>query len=234
MFLVCISKNQISRFQKLVTNNISKIVFLPAVSLKKNLANLQYLKKHINEYNYVIFVSPTSIEFAKSAVLDVGAATSFIVMGNASKRLLEKYTNNDVLMPTNSTGTLALIDFLKAQHIKDKKFLIVKGGSTNKVLESWLSSENIFYKTINLYTKKYISSKELKKIVNGFNFSCIIITSSYFVQFLVKIVNFKKVSKIIVLHQNIKNVLNRNGITDNIEVAQENSFNDLAKIINSM
>lgn len=232
MFLVCISKNQIPRFQKLIINNQVKLIFLPVVSLKIKLENLKYLKKNVDEYDYTILVSPSTIEFAKVAILN-SKKTTFIVMGQSSKELLEKYTNNRILMPTNGSGAMALIDFLITKKIKDKKFLIVNGNSANKALESWLNNESVFYKILNLYDKKYISYKESKKIINNINFSCIIITSSYFVQFLIKVINFKKVSKIIVLHKNIEKALNLNGIIDNIQVVQNNSFSDLASIINS-
>lgn len=232
MFLICISKNQILRFRQLVTNHMSKLVFLPVVSLKKKLNHLQYLIQHIDEYDYTILVSPTSIEFAKPAIVHA-KKTTYIVMGYASKKLLENYTNNDILMPVNGTGVLSLIDFLKEEDITNRRFLFITGSSVNKVLESWLSNKNIFYKIINLYDKKYISLKGAKKIINNYNFSCIIITSSSFVQFLIEIINFKTVPKIIVLHKNIEKALNQNGIIDNIQVIQNNSFSDLAKIINS-
>ena len=225
MYLVCRVENQIQEtIQQL---NMANVAAEPLILMRcvANMDALTELKTNVTQYDYIFFVSPTSIDICGEIIPLIPETTIFGVMGIRSSSVLAKYTKNNILSPKFNTGAKALIDeCLNNVSLREKCVLIIEGGSTESVLENYFIENQIQYKKSQVYRREKVAPDldSLQKIISENDLSGIIITSSELVDCLfdeAKKCNLDKIlmkQKFITIHPNIVQRLREYGVENTL------------------
>jgi len=168
MWLVFCANNSVAEIKKRLAPLVAKanvqVRYIEAVKTVPLESNLVKLTAIINDYDYVICVSPSCIEIAKTQIA-LAHAAKFLVMGKQSQLLLSKYTRNEILLPQTRQGIDALIDeVLCAEHdFMHKKFLVLNktGASSAYRLKERLPDLRVDF--LNIY-----QGQELKQVAVDF------------------------------------------------------------------
>ncbi len=223
MYLVCRVENQIQEtIQQLKLANIAAEPLI-LMSCVANLNALTELKTNLTQYDYIFFVSPTSIDICAEIIPLIPKITIFGVMGVGSSSVLAKYTKNNILSPKINTGAMALIEeCLNNISLSEKCILIIEGGTAKGVLENYFIENQIQYKKLQVYKREKVTPdlNQLQKIILANDLSGIIITSSELVDCLFDIAKKCSLDKIlmrqkfITIHPNIVQTLHKYGVQE--------------------
>ncbi|MFN8770559.1 MAG: uroporphyrinogen-III synthase [Neisseriaceae bacterium] len=193
MFLVCCSdKNKNELLKKIKQTNFfasyseSNFEFLDIMHLLPIRKNILKLEKTIDQYNYIILVSPNCIDFAKTAIVKANFP-EFMVMGYDSYKVLSHFSSKKIHYPKRLTGSAGLIEeIIKDLDLLNKKILIVTGGFRNKIIENKLHEFGAVYEVLDVYETKMfdLPIETIKKITRIPTYRGIIITSSSLVAWL--------------------------------------------------
>lgn len=194
MFLVCGLHNDAdSKLDKLVKIKSSiidfadKIEFLPIISLRPIDNALLRLNEIINNFDYIVLVSPSCIDFAKAAILNA-FKPDFMVMGSYSFNLLRKLTTQKILYPINVSGVNGLIgEIITVLELQAKKVLLVKGAANdNNMLLNTMLECGADVTKLNIYTTNLplYSQDILIKVTNIDYYEGLVVTSSSIVSWL--------------------------------------------------
>lgn len=131
MWLVFCADTSLTSVKKRVDNVINELAVKPqvqyveAIKITPIIANLAKLSQVINDYDYVLCVSPSCIEVAKLQIKQA-IHPKFLVMGKQSYTLLRKYTDNEILYSKTQYGIAGLIDeILPAGEFINHKLLVL-------------------------------------------------------------------------------------------------------------
>lgn len=217
MYLVFASTLQASQILSDLAKQNIQAKHIPSMEIEPDLESITQLKQIINDFDYIIFTSPTAIEFASKVLINTKA--QYLTVGQMTAKRLAKYINPDkILHPQTSSGVDALIEEVLAKiDLANKKVLLVKGDSDSLRITSYLADKVDIYQEITIYHYKYLplDLKPLLKITTG-----IVITSSVEAKYLfAQAKKFGYLEDLLLLpfvtiHQNIFKLLKSYGVSN--------------------
>jgi uroporphyrinogen-III synthase len=222
MYLVCCPKDNAHEIINVLQQQNIATCFLDLLDIEYFETNFKLLEQSINRFEYIVFSSALAIEHAKDIIHNTVHAT-FITVGSASARRIKKYTNNQVIYPTQTSGAKALIETqLKYIDFSNKNILMIKGEGGNDELDNYFKTINVIYVIIEVYKRvyKHIAALEFKKIILQPQLQGIIITSSGLVDWLFhqaqlnNCLDWLKKLTFYTLHEDIKKQLHDFGVID--------------------
>lgn len=218
MYLVFASKTLAPQIIDKFASEGNKATHIPSMQIEVAQQAIAELQNIVNNFDYIIFTSPTAIEYAGSVIKDVNA--EFITVGKMTAQRLAKHIrpNNKILYPVHSSGVDALIkEVLDSISLANKRVLLVKGDSDSLQLTEYIANKVEVYQELTIYHYNYLplDLKLLLKTATG-----IVITSSVEVNYL-----FSQAKKFgyledllllpfVTIHQNIIRLLQANGVSN--------------------
>ena len=239
MYLVCCPKVYLAEIVDSLALAKINALGLHLIDFEYDSKALQFLNANINSFDYVIIPSPLAIDYASEAI-SIATHPKFVVVGNASKTKITKYTRQSIICPDRSSGGAALFtEKLAYIDWSGKKVLLVKGLGGSRELIKKMQQHNIEFTTINIYRRLSLRLPDefFKKILLEKYLQGIIITSSILVEYLFKEAHLAQCSDVlkripfITIHTRIKNKLLQYGVK-NIYVTANANKNEIAQIIN--
>ncbi len=186
MYLVCTPNDGQQQFVDYLNSHQIKSYPLPLMDFDINHENLKVLANKINDFDYVMFISPNAIKFCADIIKEA-THPIFLVVGVASARKLKLLTKLPIIYPTKASGASSLFEEkLKHLSLKNKKVLIVKGVGGNQILSKRFNLIDVNWQEIDIYTRNkiHINVPFIKKSLTTKGFQGIIITSSILVEWL--------------------------------------------------
>ncbi|HMT03255.1 MAG TPA: uroporphyrinogen-III synthase [Burkholderiales bacterium] len=186
MYLVISPDGQLDQLINYLQKDKIKAIPIPLMNFIINQKNIKQLKDIINDFEYVIFNSPTAIHICSDVIKNATYPT-FLTVGEASAIRLKGLTTLPIIYPLRNSGADNLFEEkLKYLDFKNKKILIVKGVGGSNTLKKKLSLIKANWQEIDIYirNKKYIDVSFIKKSLTSKELQGIIITSSILVEWL--------------------------------------------------
>lgn len=220
MYLICCPSTQSDSLAELLSAN--QLIGMPIVLMDFTVDNLQvaWLEEHINDYDYVILVSPTIIEFNKRAI-QLATKPTFLTVGVASALKLKELTKQEVLYPEDGSGGMALFtEKMQQLNLVKSRVLIVKGDSGNDSIQKQLELRMVNWQSIAVYKRVEVKLERdyLKKVLISGPWQGIIITSTILVTWLFEQAdaddcsNLLKMQTFITIHPQISEALRKLGV----------------------
>ncbi len=182
-YLLCAPDSKLEEMRKDLDTIDIRLSPLLMVNLRLNSEKLDYLKKNLHNYDYVVINSPSAIEMCLDALSNATNAT-FLTVGEVSGTLLNKKLPNLVLFPKHDSGSDALwAQVMSNLNLVDKRILLIRGDLGKNLISSYLDTNNLNYDEVELYQHilPNIDNLYLKKNLENSLLQGIIITSSLLV-----------------------------------------------------
>ncbi len=222
MYLLCgggvTRKDIINKIQSILNIAPQELTVLNLMHLEAQIENIEKFRKNAHEYEYIIFVSPSCIDYVADVIPQL-KNTIFLVMGDFSYNYLRKLTQLEILYPHINKGAEGLIsEVVSGLDLSNKKTLLVKGSGGNLTLQKKIQSYCKSCDGLDIYHRVglVISEIDFKNYIN--NCSGIIVTSSLFATYLFELAKqYSVVDKLqntefITWHAKIRNTLYRHGV----------------------
>jgi uroporphyrinogen-III synthase len=122
----------------------ASVLLFPTLHIKPvdHAQTLRQELKHIQDYDWLFFISPNAVEHGVPLILKNHAIhdlnCQWAAVGAGTKDVLQAYGARDVNYPLDGIGALALLDSLRNYDFANKKCMVFKGDSGNEELETGL------------------------------------------------------------------------------------------------
>lgn len=238
MYILCTPQNQMVEMLKLLDE--IEIIPLALVNLEFSIDKIKYIEQNIDNFDYVILSSPTTIEHLSHAI-SLAANTSFITVGEQSANKIKQLTTNKVIYPDNGSGRdILFTEKIPAIDFSEKNVLLVKGESSDgysEIIEKYPKWQVLdIYKKVNLASE---NKELLKKLLTNIAVKGIIITTSILVDELFKLIESLQCQllllniRFIVIHPKIGKKLEQYGI-QNIYITNSSNKNEILSLVRSL